>query len=1015
MSKDQPSLEDLLPEETGQPDEESPQGKFSKKMKELDVKESEEAAAGLATSLGYNYIDLVGFPIAPESISLLDEKEARELRAVCFFRDSFNVRLGAIDPANAAVTAKLAELKEKFSFTNADIYLLSERSLNYGLKFYRTLPKITEFKEGVEITPEALTRWRQEIGDFRQLAEKINLVNITDVITLIIAAALKLESSDIHVEAAAESVAVRFRVDGVLQQAALLDKARWSGVVARLKILARAKINISDRPQDGRFTIKLSDEEKIDVRVSFLPTAYGESVVMRILESGVTGLDLEAMGMLPQALSLLKKEIAKPNGLVLTTGPTGSGKTTTLYAVLKKINKPGTKIITLEDPIEYHLPDINQSQVDEKKGYTFAKALRSVLRQDPDIIMIGEVRDLETAEIAIQASLTGHLVLSTLHTNDSAGVIPRLLDLGVKPFLLTPAINAIMAQRLARRLCPHCRQIKTLSADEAGEVKKILAVISPKANINIPVELPVFYQAGSGCDQCHGLGYKGRVGLFEIFSLSDDLKQLISDNVPAFKILERAMADGMVTMLQDGVLKAMDGVTSLEEVYKVIGKTDYIDALYDVVMAETLGRGLKLSPANLEAGGQVAKNFLQAADLIKNYQTSEMINVLVAAAIKTNAGDIHIDPVENGVRLRFRVDGILHDLATLSQEYQITLINEIKGLCGLDVNLKQAGYDGRFAIYLPADSGQKAQRFDCRVSIITGGYGETAVLRLLTQQPASLNLADLGIGSRTLTAVQQATGKTRGIIINAGPTGSGKTTTLYALLSQLNRPDVKIITIEDPIEYGLTGIMQTQIDEKTGYTFANALRSLMRQNPNIIMIGEVRDAETAKAAIEAALTGHLVLSTAHANSAAGAIARFYELGVDRNLLADSLECSIGQRLVRRLCPRCQTDYQPAENLLNRVQAILQSLPAAIKPKTAELKFKKGLGCEECNGLGYKGRLGLFEVVAMTPVVRKAVQAPSSLDADIERAAENFVPLVADGILKALAGETTVEEVFRVAG
>jgi type II secretory ATPase GspE/PulE/Tfp pilus assembly ATPase PilB-like protein len=333
------------------------------------------------------------------------------------------------------------------------------------------------------------------------------------------------------------------------------------------------KINISDKPQDGRFTIFM-DEAKIDVRVSFLPTAYGESVVMRILESTVTGLELDKLGMMPQVLATLESEIAKPNGLILTTGPTGSGKTTTLYAILNKLNKPGTKIITLEDPVEYKLPGINQSQIDEKKDYSFAKGLRSILRQDPDIIMVGEIRDLETAEIAIQSSLTGHLVLSTLHTNDSAGVIPRLLDLGVKPFLLTPSINAIMAQRLIRKLCPECRKEQTLSQSEVEKVKKILAVISPKAQIDIPSKLPTIYEAGAGCEACGGVGYKGRTGIYEVFTMTNDIKQITADGAPAFKILEKAIEAGMITMLQDGVLKAMSGVTSLEEVYKVAGKMD---------------------------------------------------------------------------------------------------------------------------------------------------------------------------------------------------------------------------------------------------------------------------------------------------------------------------------------------------------------------------------------------------------------------------------------------------------
>ena len=249
-------------------------------------------------------------------------------------------------------------------------------------------------------------------------------------------------------------------------------------IISRLKILARVKINIENKPQDGRYTIYLSQKE-IDFRCSFLPTAYGESVVMRLLDSSAAFLELEKLGLRPEVTPLLKREITKPNGLILTTGPTGSGKTTTLYSIINKLNQPGTKIITLEDPIEYQLKGINQSQVDTKRGYSFSDGLRSVLRQDPNIVMVGEIRDLETAEISVQASLTGHLVLSTLHTNDAAGVIPRLIDIGVKPYFLVPSINAVIGQRLVRKLCPHCRLEHNLNVEEKERVDKILAVISP--------------------------------------------------------------------------------------------------------------------------------------------------------------------------------------------------------------------------------------------------------------------------------------------------------------------------------------------------------------------------------------------------------------------------------------------------------------------------------------------------------------------------------------------------------
>jgi type II secretory ATPase GspE/PulE/Tfp pilus assembly ATPase PilB-like protein len=438
---------------------------------------------------------------------------------------------------------------------------------------------------------------------------------------------------------------------------------------------------------------------------------------------------------------------------------------------------------------------------------------------------------------------------------------------------------------------------------------------------------------------------------------------------------------------------------------------DYVDALYDIVVSKTIGRGITVTSDHLVEADVIAHDFINSSDRISKYKTSDMLSLLVATAVKTDASDIHIDPIEHGVRLRLRIDGILHDIASLGAEYYVPLIGSIKDLAGFSIQSKQATYDGRFSIFMP-DS-----RLDCRVSIITGGYGETAVLRILSKQAKNLDLEDLGIKYSTLDSIKNSVTKTKGIIINTGPTGSGKTTTLYAILNKLNRPDIKIITIEDPIEYNLEGVMQTQIDEKVGYTFEAAIRSLMRQNPNIIMVGEVRDAATARVAIEAALTGHLVLSTVHANSAASAIARFYELGVERQLLASSIECSIGQRLVRKICQDCKEELILDEKTLEEVKGVLSKLnPASGVQVPTEYKFYHGKGCPSCGGIGYKGRIGLYEAIVVNPEIKKLIIDPTSIDNDIETAAveQGFITVMQDGLLKALEGNTTVEEVFRVA-
>ena len=987
--------------------DDSPGAKLAAKQKELDLKKLEQQIEGRATAAGVGYLNLTNFPISPEAIALIAEDEAKQKETVCFFYDGDNIRIGTtkIDMAEAKV---ITEALDKKYFTKSKLYLISPESFKVALEAYRSVPIIKKYDSGVEITSADLKKFEDVISNYRNLAEKVNEVNITDLITLILATAMKTGASDIHIEAEAKGVVIRLRLDGVLHEAAEIAKDKWHRIISRLKILAGVKINVDDKPQDGRYTIFL-DKDKIDVRVSFLPTAYGESVVMRLLKSGAVGVPFEGLGMRPEYLKTLNEQISRPNGLILTTGPTGSGKTTTLYSMLNKLNKPGTKIITLEDPIEYQLQGISQSQVDSKAGYSFASGLRSILRQDPNVVMVGEIRDLETAEIAVQASLTGHLVLSTLHTNDASGVIPRLIDIGVQPYFLIPSLNVVLGQRLVRKLCPKCRAEHNLEAPEVEQVQKILGVISPRAEIQIPAVLPTLYKAGAGCDYCSGTGYKDRIGIYEMFVPDDKIKQLMADKAPAFKILQQAMENGMLTMLQDGVLKVLEGITSLEEIYRVSGDFSYIDELYAVGVSGLFNRGAKLNQKDLDDAKAlwIKRDSLQ--EMASKTSSKDIINLILALAVAANAGDLHIEPTEADVKIRFRIDGLLYDIFSLSSEHYYPVLGEFKIMCGLATNVKHPTFDGRFTISTPAE------KVDCRVSIISGSYGETIVTRLLFGQNQALDLENIGLNPWDLRNVQAAIKKTKGIIVTTGPTGSGKTTTLYSVLKKLNTPDVKIITVEDPIEYRLSGVLQTQVDNEQGYTFAAALRSLLRQNPNIMMIGEIRDEETAKIAIEASLTGHLVLSTIHANSAAGAVSRFSGLGVDRKILANALECTIGQRLVRRLCPKCKTEVALEPKVLAEVQESLKNINNPDIKLPATWKFMTAKGCPDCGGLGYKGRLGLYEVIMANPEMQKAVQDANLNDSDIEILAvkEGTITILQDGLLKALAGETTVDEVFRV--
>jgi type IV pilus assembly protein PilB len=1003
------SIEELIRSSKGEPmADESAEAKFTKKQGEIKIKEIERQTNERATVTGLPYVNLFGFPVSPEAIALIPEADANRSGMICFFYDGAKARIGAVDPDLPEIK-ETAERIAKDYHVETEIYIISTHSLEYALKIYKTLPKVFQKTRGVAITEEELEKFKADIKDYRSLGQKINEVNTTDVITLILATALKMDSSDVHIEAEETGIAIRIRVDGVLYEAAVIEKEKWKQMISRLKLLAKVKINIADKPQDGRFTIFLT-KEKIEVRVSFLPTNFGESVVIRLLRPGSISLSFEQLGLRTRAWEILEKEIGKPNGLILTTGPTASGKTTTLYAILKRINKPGTKIITLEDPIEYQLEGINQSQIDPSHGYTFDSGLRSILRQDPDVIMIGEIRDLETAETAIQAALTGHLVMSTLHTNDAAGVLPRLIDIGVKPYFMTPSINCVVGQRLVRRLCPACRVEHILTEEEKEKVEKIMAVVSPKAGEDVPINLPKIFQAGKGCPACNGIGYKGRVGIYELFTMSEAIKELAAANAPAFKILEQAIEDGMLTMLQDGIFKVFDGVTSLEEVYRVIGKTDYIDALYDIVISKTFGHGIKVTDADIARTEEIAADPKTMNDKAAKIPPREMLNVVMALGLKDEAGDVHIEPADKDVKIRFRIDGILHDIFTLSKEHYLPLLSQVKISAGFPTNVKKATWDGRFGIFL------KDKKIDCRISIISGGYGETVVIRILSSQAETLDLEKLGMRSYSLEPVKRSMSKTKGVIINTGPTGSGKTTTLYAILNALNKPDVKIITVEDPIEYHLEGVMQTQIDTEQGYTFAAAMRSLLRQNPNIMMIGEIRDEETAKIAIEASLTGHLVLSTIHANTAATAISRFAGLGVDAQMLASAVECTIGQRLVRKNCQFCKEEIKLSAEQMAEVETILNSISPLAKikiPKT--LKFYQGKGCAKCNNIGYKGRLGIYETIEMIPEMQKKIQETNVTAFEIEQEAIKYgtVTMMQDGILKALEGETSIEEVFRV--
>jgi type IV pilus assembly protein PilB len=564
------SIEDLIgkSKKAAAPGQESAQDKFSEKMEEIRLKNLEKLTMRSARELGFEYIDLKGFPVSPEALQLIPREMAKKNKAVCFLYTGKDARIGAVNPKDPSMEQMIFEVKERAHPETVGVYMISEHSFLQAEKVYDALPEIKEIVKGVEITEADLKAFQESVKTLTDLDAAVQKVSTTDFVALIIAISLSSGVSDIHIEAQEKSVDVKYRIDGILNKVASVKKELWQRIVNRIKLFSGLKLNIVTVPQDGRFTI-FTTEGKVDVRVSTLPTAYGESIVMRLLKPGTIALQFEQLGIRGIAYEQLKFQVERPNGMIITTGPTGSGKTTSLYAILNKLNDGHTKIITLEDPVEYKLGGISQSQIDKSKDYTFAKGLHSILRQDPDVVMVGELRELETAEVAIQAALTGHLVLSTIHTNSAAGAVPRFLSMGVQPFLLAPALNAVIGQRLVRRICKDCIMDDTPTPEQMEKAKTILSTLSPKSGYTIDLNNMKFFK-GKGCKTCGDLGYKGRMGIYEIMAMTEEIEKIIlGGKVSEYDMQRIAMEQGMVSMVQDGILKALDKITTLEEVFSV--------------------------------------------------------------------------------------------------------------------------------------------------------------------------------------------------------------------------------------------------------------------------------------------------------------------------------------------------------------------------------------------------------------------------------------------------------------
>ncbi|NOY35542.1 MAG: type II/IV secretion system protein [bacterium] len=548
--------------------------KQQKRVEEMREREAEELSQILAQKYKLPYLDLSRVTIDLDALKLVPEEDAREAKLAVFQKSGKRLQVAILSPNPDPTKKIIKELEEKGFKTT--LYMVSETSLERVWKRYSEVPDFVEISRGIiDVSPEKLEEFMGEAKNLDGLRSILSEATdskksrkISEVLEIVLAGAIASDASDIHIEPQDGDVRLRLRLDGVLHDVALLNPKTYPLLLSRIKLVSGLKLNVRDQAQDGRFSIKLKGSET-EVRVSVIPEAYGESIVMRILDPKAISVPLEELGIEDRLYSILIKEIRKPNGMLLTTGPTGSGKTTALYAFLKKIHTPEVKILTIEDPIEYHLKGIIQTQVEKKRGYTFAGGLRAALRQDPDVIMVGEIRDLETAKTAMNAALTGHLVFSTLHTNNAAGTIPRLIDLGVNPSIIAPAINVAMAQRLVRKLCPDCKEKAALSEAEMQKVEKIISELPEDFPERPNAKDVQFWKAGK-CEKCNNTGYKGRIGIFEAILVNEKIEGLIMNNPSETEITEAAKSQGILNMQQDGMLKVIRGITSLEELQRVV-------------------------------------------------------------------------------------------------------------------------------------------------------------------------------------------------------------------------------------------------------------------------------------------------------------------------------------------------------------------------------------------------------------------------------------------------------------
>ncbi|HIP33958.1 MAG TPA: type II/IV secretion system protein [Bacteroidia bacterium] len=548
------------------------------RLKKLKIKSEERLVKTFAKSAGVKYVDLSLKSINTDALKLIPEVRSREAHMVVFDMKDRDLDIAVRSTLPQKTQEEIQKLKDKKY--NITIYMASAKSIDKAWSRYGDISYAVVTERGViDLSSADIQDVLEQVKTLEDakiiLSEAINSnksYRISKIIELFLYAAYALGASDIHIETSEDGARVRFRMDGILTEVANFDMQTFGRILNRIKLTAGLKISVKENSQDGRFTIRLADLE-LEIRTSTLPDAYGESVVMRLLDPKAISVPMEKLGFLPYFQDIVTREIDKPNGMVINTGPTGSGKSTTLFALLRKLIKPENKILTIENPIEYHVKGITQSQVNIEKGFTFLSGLRAALRQDPDIIMVGEIRDGETASIAVNAALTGHLVFSTLHTNSAAGAFPRFMELGVNPKILATAMNMIIAQRLVRKLCPFCK-VQVNAADEKNtkQMENIVKIYSGIENkerfIDTSVEHKIFKAVG--CEKCNGTGFKGRIAVVEGVIMDEKLEILLASEPTEREIVANTRHQGILSLKQDAVIKIVSGMTSYDEVLRVV-------------------------------------------------------------------------------------------------------------------------------------------------------------------------------------------------------------------------------------------------------------------------------------------------------------------------------------------------------------------------------------------------------------------------------------------------------------